>query len=312
MAVRYKDYYQVLGVERSASKEQIRKAYRALARRYHPDINKEAGAEERFKEITEAHEVLSDPEKRKRYDTLGANWQDGQDFAPPPGWEFSFGGRGGRGAETFDGLGDFSDFFASLFGGAGGVDPRARATRSRRGPDHEAEIEVTLREIVDGGRKQVTLQADGGQRRFDVALPVGVREGTRIRLGGQGGGGAGGGPPGDLFLRVRLAHDPRFTVDGYDLRSTVRITPWEAALGTAVDVDTVTGRATVKVAPGTSSDQTLRLRGLGLPRTATERGDLLVTLQIAVPKTLTPRERELFEQLAKESAFRPRGTTRTD
>lgn len=303
MAVRYKDYYQALGVERSASKEQIRKAYRALARRYHPDVNKSAGAEDRFKEITEAHEVLSDPEKRKRYDTLGANWQAGQDFAPPPGWESAFGGAG---AESFSDLGDFSDFFASLFGGRG-VDPRSRASRPRRGQDQEAELEVTLREVIDGGRKRVTLQDDGGQRRFDVALPIGVRDGTRIRLGGQGSAGAAGGPAGDLYLRVRLLRDPRFTVDGDDLRSTVRVTPWEAALGAAVDVETVTGQATVKIAPGTSSDQTLRLRGLGLPRTADQRGDLLVTLQIAVPTTLTARERELFEQLAKESAFHPRG-----
>ncbi|MBE7560383.1 DnaJ domain-containing protein [bacterium] len=319
MSVKYKDYYGILGVERSATQDQIQKAYRKLARRYHPDVNKDAGAEEKFKEINEAYEVLRDPEKRKRYDMLGANWKAGQDFTPPPGWEhvtFDFSGGDGRG------LGDFSDFFASLFGdagfdafgGMGGFTGRRRSMR-RRGQDHEVEIELSLDEIVRGGTRKIQLSVpvarpDGSigmeYQSYDVTIPRGITEGSRIRLAGRGGAGGPGGEPGDLYLNVRLRPDPRFQVEGYDLRATLPVTPWEAALGAEIPVPTLDGGVTLKVPAGSQSGQSLRLRGKGLPTREGGHGDLYVTLKIVVPRELSPRERELFQQLARDSRFRPR------
>jgi curved DNA-binding protein len=323
MAVRYQDYYQTLGVDRGASEKELQRAFRKLAREFHPDVNKSPGAEERFKQINEAYEVLKDPEKRKRYDQLGANWQAGQEFTPPPGHERApFGG----GFQGFAGFGDryfgddlgggFSSFFEAMFGQAGAQHGRTRGPRARRGHSQEAEIELSLEDVARGGTHEIVLQSvehapDGrpqrSERRYDVRIPPGTTEGTTIRLAGQGAAGAGGGPSGDLLLRVRLAEHPRFEVDGFDLATRVDIAPWEAALGAKIDVPLLAGAATLTVPPGSSSGRKLRLRGQGLPQRDGTRGDLVVELSIAVPPNLTPRERELYEQLGRESPHRPRG-----
>ena len=298
MAVGYHDYYETLGVPRDASQDDIRAAHRRLARRYHPDVNKEPGAEDRFKEVSEAYEVLRDPEKRERYDRLGANWRAGQDVSGDSGFE-GFRGAGGGGFEdVFDfggGADDFSDFFEGLFGRRGG------AGFAARGADQEAVLELSLEEAARGGRRRLSL--DG--RDFEVEIPPGVRDGQRIRLAGEGSRGRGGGPTGDLFLRVRLRPDERFRVEGRDVYTDVAVTPWEAALGATVDVPTLLGTAQVKVPPGSSSGRRLRLRGEGLGG-----GDLYAVVQLHVPKRLSPQERELFERLAEVSDFNPRRSRR--
>ena len=305
MPVTYKDYYAVLGVPRTASEDEIRKAFRKKAREFHPDVNKSPGAEDRYKELNEAYEVLKDPEKRKKYDTLGANWRQGEPFTPPPGWE----GAGmpfGEGAGGFD----FSDFFRTIFGGMGefpGEQPHGRTPRRPlKGEDQEAEIEVSLEEAARGGSRHIGLETPSGRRDYDVAIPKGVADGTRIRLSGQGNPGRGGGPAGDLYLKVRLSKDPRFTVDCHNLKTTLDLAPWEAVLGCEVSVPTLDGVVTLKVPPGISSGQTLRLRDKGLPTRAGSIGDLLVTVRIVAPKNLDDKERELWEALAKVSSFEPR------
>lgn len=305
MPVTYKDYYAVLGVPRTASEDEIRKAFRKKAREFHPDVNKSPGAEDRYKELNEAYEVLKDPEKRKKYDTLGANWRQGEPFTPPPGWE----GAGmpfGEGAGGFD----FSDFFRTIFGGMGGFpgeQPHGRTPRRPlKGEDQEAEIEVGLEEAARGGSRHIGLETPSGRRDYDVAIPKGVADGTRIRLSGQGNPGRGGGPAGDLYLKVRLSKDPRFTVDCHNLKTTLDLAPWEAVLGCEVSVPTLDGVVTLKVPPGISSGQTLRLRDKGLPTRAGSIGDLLVTVRIVAPKNLDDKERELWEALAKASSFEPR------
>ena len=305
MAVRYQDYYQTLGVERSADAKAIQTAYRQLARKHHPDDDKTPGAEERFKQINEAYEVLKDPEKRARYDALGANWREGQEFTPPQG----FGGGGVH--FDFEGFGEdsgFSSFFESLFGNGGGFafGPRgARTRRPRRGRSHEAQITLALEDVLRGGSHDVVLASAQGERTLSIKLPPGTTEGTMIRLAGQGDPGLSGGEPGDLILHVRIAPHARWRVDGHDLTTRVEIAPWEAALGAKVPVKLVDGEATVGVPAGSQSGSKLRLRGQGLPRRDGGRGDVLVELAIAVPTALTPRERELFEALARESGFRP-------
>lgn len=315
MAVKFQDYYEVLGVNRSASQDDIQKAFRKLARKYHPDVNKSPEAEDKFKQLNEAYEVLKDPDKRKKYDQLGANWKAGQEFTPPPGWEnVQFHFQGG----DFGDAGGFSDFFRTFFGGAGGfggfgdgmrgaAGQRTAGGWARPGEDHEAEVEVSLEEAFHGGTKKIQLEEAGQRRSYDVTIPKGVGEGSRIRLPGQGGRGIGGGSAGDLYLRVRLRPHPRFRVQGHDLTTTVTIAPWEAALGAEVNVPLIDGNVTMKIPPGTQGGQIMRLRGKGLPKRGGESGDVRVTVQIAVPKQLTERERELFDTLAKESQFRPRG-----
>ena len=311
MPVAFRDYYESLGVARDASADEIRRAYRTLARKHHPDVNKEQGAEDRFKEISEAYEVLRDPEKRARYDRLGANWRAGQDVSGAPGFDPSggfegFGGDGGFGDVRFDfGGEEFSEFFSGMFGRRG----RARRSNgsaagfSLRGSDQEAVLELSLEEVAAGGKRRMSL-ADG--RNFEVNIPRGVRDGQRIRLAGEGEQGIGGGPAGDLFLRVRVAPHPHFRVEGRDLYTDLPVTPWEAALGASVDVRTLTGSARVRVPTGSSSDRRLRLRGEGLPDAKGGQGDLYAVVKIRVPAKLTERERELFEQLAAESHFDPR------
>jgi curved DNA-binding protein len=310
MAVGYRDYYETLGVPRDASQEDIRAAHRRLARKYHPDVNKEEGAEDRFKEISEAYEVLRDPEKREQYDRLGQNWKAGQDVSGASGFEgFDFGGGAGGGFRDVRmdfGGGDFSDFFEGIFGrgrsgfGGGRGGPNGFASR---GQDQVAEIEISLAEAAKGGKRKISL-ADG--RDYEVNIPPGVRDGQRIRLAGEGGSGAGG-PSGDLFLRVRVRPDPRFDVDGNDLYVDLPVTPWEAALGAdRVEVPTLDGTARVRVPPGSSCGRQLRLRGEGMPDGRGGKGDLYATVEIKVPKDLSPQEREQFERLTEVSDFNPR------
>jgi curved DNA-binding protein len=309
MAVGFRDYYETLGVPRDASSEDIRRAYRKLAREYHPDVNKDPGAEDRFKEISEAYEVLRDEEKRKRYDRFGSNWKAGQDVSGAQGFEGAQGfGNGDYGDMRVDfGSGDFSDFFEGIFGGRPGG--RAGGRRggfegfTTRGSDQEAVLELTLEEAARGGRRKLTL---GDGRDYDVDIPRGVRDGQRIRLAGEGTRGAGGGPAGDLYLRVRLKPHPRFEVSGLDLHTELPVTPWEAALGATVEVPTLDGMAKVKVPPGSSSGRKLRLRGQGMPGPRGEQGDLYAEVMIDVPKKLSRKERQLFEELAKVSDFNPR------
>lgn len=321
MAVGFRDYYETLGVSRDASPEEIRAAYRRLAREYHPDVNKDPGAEDRFKEISEAYEVLRDPEKRERYDRFGANRRAGQDVSGAAGFGgFDRGGgfEPGGGFEDIRidfGDGGFSDFFEGLFGGrrrgAGGGFGRAGGfggrTFTQRGADDEAELELTLAEAARGGRRKVSF-TDG--REYDVNVPPGIRDGQRIRLAGEGGPGVGGGPTGDLYLRVRLRPDPRFRLEGDDLYTELRVTPWEAALGATVEVGTLDGRANVKVPEGSSCGRRLRLRGEGFPKPGGGRGDLYVEVRIMVPRHLSDAEREAFQRLADVSDFQARARSR--
>lgn len=300
MSVGFKDYYEILGVPRDASADDIRRAYRKLARQYHPDINNETGAEERFKEVGEAYEVLSDPEKRERYDRLGDPRSAGAEGPNPADFEDLF-GRGGFGSDVRVefGEGGFSDFFESLFGqGAGTTDGGPL-----RGRDREAVLDLSLEEALAGGRRRLSLDDDES---FEVNIPAGVREGQRIRIGGKGAAGRGGGPAGDLYLLVHLRPHRRFRREGDDLQVDLRVTPWEAALGATVPVPTLSGTAQVKVPAGSSSGRRLRLRGRGLPTRNGERGNLYATVQIAVPKEMSDEERDLFEKLAAASDFDPR------
>jgi curved DNA-binding protein len=289
-------------VPRGASTDEIRRAYRKLARQYHPDVNKEPSAEDRFKEVAEAYEVLSDPEKRERYDSLGAGWRAGDDVSDADGF------RSGR----FDdmrvefgdgaGMGDFSDLFEGLFGASrrGGFSGFGGA---RRGADLEAELELSLEEAAAGGRRWVNL---AGGRSYEVTIPRGVRDGQRIRLTGEGRDGRGGGPVGDLYLRVRLKPHPRFRLDGNNLRTSLAVSPWEAALGATVQLRTLDGTAQLKVPAGSSCGRKLRLRGEGMPRRDGGRGDLYAEVRIVVPKKLSSAEREAFQRLAEVSKFDPR------
>ena len=314
MAVQFRDYYETLGVSKTASDEEIRSAFRKLARKHHPDVAKDKKtAEEKFKEINEAYEVLSDPGKRKKYDQLGANWNQPGGFQPPPDWgsgaqpggyyQWSGGDGGGIDFE-FGGTG-FSDFFEAFFGGGrgrsafGGFGQRERT--AERGSDVEADIMVTLEEALHGATRQVSLRRGGSKKveTYQVKIPRGVREGQRIRLAGQGEAGERGGKSGDLFLRVRLARHPDFIVEGADLIHEVRIAPWQAVLGDQLVVPTLEGNARLKVPPGTQGGQRFRLRGCGLPGVSGSRGDLYVVVQIAIPKKLSDREREIWEQLAQ-------------
>jgi curved DNA-binding protein len=317
MSVASRDYYEVLGVPRDASTEDIRRAHRSLARRYHPDVNKDPGAEDRFKEISEAYEVLRDPEKRERYDRLGTSRMGDQGPTGGGGYRGGPGAGGyGAGVDAGDGFSDvsfdvggggFSDLFENLFSRRAGAGRRRGADRfegfSMRGGDSEAVLELSLEEAASGGRRRISL---GDGRDFEVEIPRGVRDGQRIRLAGQGAAGAGGGPSGDLYLRVRIRPHPVFDVEGRDLYVDLPVSPWEAALGAEVPVPTLEGSARVKVPPGSSSGRRLRLRGQGLPDPSGSAGDLYAIVEIHVPKRLTQKERELFEQLSSVSKFDPR------
>ena len=343
-SVKYKDYYQTLGVQRSSSQDEIRKAYRKLARKYHPDRNPgDKSAEEHFKDIQEAYAVLSDPEKRQQYDRLGSGWQQGADFTPPPGWsgtrvEF---GNAADFQDIFGDFGGFSDFFQSLFGGRGraassqSAQSGSRVWRSQpaRGADVESEIELSLEELHKGTRPTVVLrttevcpdcQGKGVRRmsrcsrcqgtgelttrkRLTVRIPPGMRDGSVLRLSGKGGRQRPDGPAGDLYLRIRMKPHPLFEVVGQDdLQIEVPITPWEGALGAKVPVTTLDGSVEVTLPPGTEGGARLRLRGQGMNRRDGSRGDLYVRVRIAVPAQLSPEEEELFRQLSVKSTFNPR------
>jgi curved DNA-binding protein len=322
MPVQFKDYYEILGVPRTATTDEIKKAFRRLARLYHPDVAKDKVAgEAKFKEINEAYEVLSDPEKRQHYNDLEAGHQAGADFTPPG----SARGRAyaspedGDSSFEFTGTG-FSDFFETFFanrrdqsGAFRRASPHAgEATLAARGYDAEADILVTLEEALRGATREVTLRrpgANGAAARTDtyqVKIPPGVREGKLIRLTGQGGPGRAGGPAGDLFLRVRLAAHPDFRIEGADLHYELDLAPWEAVLGVKVNLPTLDGAAALQVKPGSASGSVMRLRGLGLHREGGGRGDLYATLVIQVPKSVTPEEKAVWEQLAQASSFQPR------
>ena len=315
----YKDYYAALGVKKDVSQDELQKVYRKLARKYHPDVNKDPAAEARFKEIGEAYEVLKDPAKRKKYDQYGNAWKTAQQTGrAPEGWEgFDFSGGGAGGGFNFGGSEGFSSFFDMLFGGGmGGAGRRGGWTTTggggsfaRDGESSEAALEITLDEALHGGQREIAL-TDPQTRRtrnLTVKIPKGIRAGQKIRLAGQGNPGMGAGQAGDLLLRIELAPDPRFRVDGADLTVDVPLAPWEAALGAEVEVETLENTSRVRVPAGTSSGRKVRLRGKGLPMAGGERGDLYAQFKIVVPHPLSERERELFEQLAEASELRPRG-----
>lgn len=305
----FRDYYTDLGVERDATADEIKKAYRKLARKYHPDVSKEPDAEERMRAVNEAYAVLSDPEKRAAYDQVGQAAHAGQEFRPPPDWGAGFEFSG----DPFEGAGaeEFSEFFSSLFGRA----PRGAAGGGHRmrGSDHHARVLVDLADVYEGATRTITLrgarldesgQVVGQERTLQVAIPRGVVEGQHIRLAGQGGPGIGGGPPGDLYLEVRFAPDERYRVDGRDVYQTVAVAPWEAALGAEIDVPTPSGTVSVKVPPGSQSGRKLRLKGRGIP--GNPPGSLYLELRVVLPPASTERARKLYETMAREMAFDPR------
>ena len=303
----FKDYYQALGVPRDAPVEEIKKAYRKLARKYHPDVSKEKDAEARMKEVNEAYAVLSDPEKRAAYDQVGQGYQPGQDFRPPPDWDsgFEFSGRGATGAETDS----FSDFFSELFGRMGA----GRRAAHARGGDHLARISLEIADAFTGSTRQVSLRsprldANGhvtlDTRTLNVKIPKGIREGQIIRLAGQGDPGLGDGKPGDLLLEVHFSAHPRYRVDGRDLLVTLPVAPWEAALGAVVPVDLPDGTLKIRIPAGAQSGRQLRVRERGIP--ANPPGDLLLEIKVVLPDASSPKARELYETMARDLAFDPR------
>ena len=311
MAVKYKDYYESLGVPRTASDADIKKAFRKLAREFHPDVAKDKKkAEEKFKEINEAYEVLSDKDKRKKYDELGADWKSGAEFRPPPG-HGGFGGgqafRGGRptgnGTQEFEfGGTGFSSFFEQLFGarmreGGGGFgQPGGFGAQEPESRDVEGDIMVSLEEARKGSIRTVTVRHHGGADSHQVKIPAGITEGQRLRISGRGENG------GDLYLIVKLAKHPDFEVDGHNLIHELELAPWEAALGAEISVPTLDGRVSIKIPAGTASGQKLRVRGRGLGK----EGDLFVVTKVVIPAATTDAQKKLWEQLAQESKFNPR------
>mgnify|MGYP000108944959 CR=1 FL=1 len=309
--MQYKDYYEILGVKRDASEADIKKAYRSLARKFHPDVSKEANAEEKFKEVAEAYEVLKDKEKREAYDQLGS-YQQGQDFRPPPGWEQRFSHGGGH--ADFGGA-DLGDIFAELFGGAGRSGRRGgRGGFAMQGQDFEVNLEIDIDEAYRGSERSLQLEmpepsADGRMirtpRTIKVRIPKGVVDGQRMRVPGKGGRGMGG-ADGDLYLNIHIRPHPLFKATGHDVYIELPLTPWEAALGTSVEVPTLEGRVRMKVPAGARAGQNLRLPGKGLPKPHGAAGDLYAVLQIVTPPNLTAEERKLFEELARVSHYKPR------
>lgn len=324
MAVQYRDYYETLGVDKTASQDEIKKAFKKLARKYHPDVAKDLpDAEERFKGVNEAYEVLGDAEKRKKYDTLGANWQHGA--GQPSGGSYSGYPGGGQYDYNFDGSTGFSDFFESFFGGraaaGGGADPfggyggarRGRSTRPAEGEDIEADLLVRIEEIMHGSTREVRLSrpsADGRpgkETTIRVKIPKGIGEGQKIRCAGLGYPGMNGGPDGDLYMRVRLERHPLYKPDGRDLDSDLVLAPWEFVLGTSATIPTPHGDVKMTVKAGSQPGTKMRLRGKGLPKGKEEFGDLYVTLTVEFPEAVSDEEREMWKSLAEKSAFRPRG-----
>lgn len=310
----YKDYYSVLGVNRKASADDIKRAYRKLARKYHPDVSTEKNAEDKFKALQEAYEVLKDTKKREAYDQLGSQWKSGQEFRPPPNWQgFDFDGRQGFSSEN---LGGFSDFFESIFGAQQGSRFRqARADTSRqRGQDEHAKITISLEDAFHGGNKTIHIQmpemaADGRMhnqtRSLKINIPAGITSGQQLRLTKQGGQSLYGGEPGDLYLEINVASHPIFSLQEHDIYLTLPITPWEAALGGKVTVPTLGGAVDVKITPGAQTGDKLRLKGRGLPHKPTP-GDQYVLLQVWTPPAKTETDRHLYEKMAEQMPFNPR------
>jgi curved DNA-binding protein len=310
----FKDYYAIMGVARDASQEEIKRAYRRLASKYHPDVSKEANAEEKFKEVQEAYEVLKDPQRRAAYDQLGTGWRPGEDFRPPPDWGRDFEFSTSSFGATDDG--DFSDFFSALFGQRSPFGTRrGRRTRgfAAAGEDHVAKIQIDLEDSFRGGTHTIELKSaqlgDDGRlqvrpRTLKVTIPRGVVEGQRIRLAGQGSPGIGGGPPGDLYLEISFRPHPLFQVEGRDVTLTLPIAPWEAALGATIQTPTLAGPVELKIPPNSRAGQKLRLRGRGLP--GTTPGDQYVVLKIVLPPADTAEARAFYEQMRQKLPFNPR------
>ncbi len=313
MPVEYKDYYKILGVPKDAKADDVKRAYRKLARQHHPDLNKGADAERRFKEVNEANEVLSDPEKRKRYDQLGPDWERFAHGGGRPGqggFQWVFTGAPGSGGQD---VSDFSDFFRTIFGdvggfpGTGGAARRSPNGRSRlrrhAGEDLESEVEITLADAHKGAQRSIEIRReDGASRRLDVRIPAGVRDGQRIRLAGQGGPGVGGGPAGDLYLRVRVHPHPFFRREGGDIHAELPVALHEAILGAEVTVPTLKGRVALRVPPETQNGRVIRLAGQGMPRTGGGAGDMFVTVKVVLPQKLNDEEREAVQKLAARRA----------
>jgi curved DNA-binding protein len=319
----FKDYYKVLGVERTASDDDIKKAFRRLARKHHPDISKAADASARMQELNEAHEVLRDKEKRAAYDRVGQGAQGGQPFHPPPGWDSGFEFSGGPG--EFGDAADHSAFFEALFGAARRGGARARPGRgfhegrAQRGQDHHAKIVVPLEDAFHGATRELTLHSpemDAAghvalhERTLQVAIPKGIRAGQQIRLAGQGSPGLGEGPRGDLYLEVEFAPHARWRVDGRDLYFTLRVAPWEAALGAAVSVPTPEGSVEMNMPAGSQTGRKLRLRGRGIP--GSTPGDLYVMLEVVLPPASDEKSRAAYRQMARDLAFDPRANLGAD
>lgn len=308
--MKFQDYYETLGVERGASQDEIKKAYRRLARKFHPDVSTESDAEARFKSLGEAYEVLKDPEKRAAYDQLGKNWQAGQQFEAPSGWDAGFEFSGG----DFTGAagGDFSDFFESLFGRGGGPQHTSRRYRGR-GEDHHARILIDLEDAFTGATRELVLRvpevgATGHvqtrERKLSVKIPKGIRPGQRIRLAGQGAVSFGEGPPGDLYLEVLFRDHARYTADDSDLYLSLPVSPWEAALGATIKTPTPAGTVDLKIPAGSAAGRKLRLRGRGLP--GDPPGDLYAVLQIVVPPADSDEIKALYKEMSEKSSFDPR------
>jgi curved DNA-binding protein len=313
--MKYKDYYKTLGVERSAVEDEIKKSYRKLARKYHPDVSKEKDAEEKFKEVQEAYEVLKDPEKRKAYDQMGS-YQPGQDFSPPPGWDQQF--RSG----DFGGFQDMSevdlfDLLSGMRGGFRGARPGGgNRTFRMPGQDYEVSAHLSVEEVARGTEIEIPIAVteageDGLLRRttrnVKVRIPKGATDGQRLRVPGKGGPGHGGASDGDLYVDIQLRPHDLYRVSGHDLFLELPVAPWEAALGAEVQVPTLDGRITVKVPAGSRAGQKLRVRGKGLPKPGGGEGDLYAVLQVVTPSVLSDREKELYRELQQASTFNPRG-----
>lgn len=311
--MKYKDYYASLGVPRTATQDEIKGAYRKLARKYHPDVSKEADAEARFKEMGEAYKVLKDPETRAAYDQVGSQWQSGQDFQPPPNWDagFEFSGRD-AGNGSGDGA-DYSDFFESLFGGRTGRGHAPRQAMRTQGQDHHAKVQIELADAYHGAQRSISLRmpvmdAQGHvgtqERTLDISIPKGVREGQHLRLSGQGGPGLGGGPAGDLYLEIVFRPHPHYRIDGRDVYFDLPLTPWEAALGASITAPTPEGSVHLTIPPGSGAGRKLRLKGQGIP--GKPAGDLYAVLTIALPPADSERAKEAYRAMAQAFDFNPR------
>lgn len=312
----FRDYYQTLGVERDASQDDIKRAYRKLARKYHPDVSSDADAEDKFKAVGEAYEVLKDPEKRAAYDQLGANWQAGQEFNAPPDWDagFEFSGGGFTQGDSQA----FSDFFESLFGrgfGGGGASAFTQGPRGyrARGQDHHARIMIDLEDSLNGASRAITLRVPGvdatghmhtRNHTLNVQIPKGIAPGQQIRLAGQGDPGPGGGPAGDLYLEVVFNPHQRYRLEGRDIYLDLPVAPWEAALGASIKAPTPTGVVDLKIPPDSKAGKKMRIKGRGLP--GKQAGDFYVVIKVVLPPADDPKVKQAYEELARASGFNPR------